>query len=87
MNEWVNLRKSSHTVSAVDAYKTLIYKKSDKDIVQGRTSPMIVPKLYEFKVVDELVTNFHAPDSTLMLLVSYFLVEKRSKRSTNKLKS
>ena len=32
---------------------------------------MIMPG-YEFKVVDKLITNFHAPDSTLMLMVSAF---------------
>ena len=34
---------------------------------------MIVPKGYTFPIVDELVTNFHAPDSTLILLVLAFL--------------
>ena len=45
----------------------------DSDFVAGSTCLMIVPGTYDFKVVDNLVTNFHAPDSTLMLLVSAFL--------------
>jgi S-adenosylmethionine:tRNA ribosyltransferase-isomerase len=37
----------------------------------GKTDLYIYPG-YEFKVVDHLVTNFHQPDSTLILLVSAF---------------
>lgn len=37
----------------------------------GRTSLYIYPG-YEFKVVDHLITNFHLPKSTLLLLVSAF---------------
>ena len=33
--------------------------------LSGRTSLMITPNSYKFKVIDHLVTNFHAPDSTL----------------------
>ena len=36
------------------------------------TSIIIVPG-YEFKVVDILVTNFHQPQSTLLLLISAFV--------------
>lgn len=39
--------------------------------VAGSTSLCIVPG-YEFKVVQDLVTNFHQPDSTLLLLVAAF---------------
>lgn len=37
----------------------------------GETSIFIFPG-YEFKVVDALVTNFHLPESTLIMLVSAF---------------
>ena len=37
----------------------------------GETDIFIYPG-YEFKVVDALITNFHLPDSTLILLVSAF---------------
>ena len=37
----------------------------------GWTSIFIYPG-YEFKVLDGLVTNFHLPESTLIMLVSAF---------------
>ena len=39
--------------------------------VSGHTEMFIYPG-YEFKVIDHLITNFHLPKSTLMLLVSAF---------------
>lgn len=38
----------------------------------GRTSIFIFPGGHEFKVVDRLITNFHLPKSTLLMLVSAF---------------
>lgn len=38
---------------------------------QGETSIFIYPS-YQFRVVDALVTNFHLPESTLLMLVSAF---------------
>lgn len=38
---------------------------------EGRTSIFIYPG-YRFKVVDRLFTNFHTPESTLLMLVSAF---------------
>jgi S-adenosylmethionine:tRNA ribosyltransferase-isomerase len=42
------------------------------DQLVGKTSIYIVPE-YSFKVVDALITNFHQPGSTLMLLVAAFI--------------
>jgi S-adenosylmethionine:tRNA ribosyltransferase-isomerase len=39
--------------------------------VQGDTNIFITPG-FEFQVVDLLITNFHLPKSTLMMLVSAF---------------
>ena len=38
---------------------------------QGETDIFIYPG-YEFRIVDALITNFHLPGSTLMMLVSAF---------------
>ena len=61
------------TATCRSAFQSLVEGLEDTDVISGKTSLMIVPGSYEFKVVDHLVTNFHAPDSTLMLLVAAFL--------------
>ncbi|MGE3279311.1 MAG: tRNA preQ1(34) S-adenosylmethionine ribosyltransferase-isomerase QueA [Candidatus Altimarinota bacterium] len=48
--------------------------------VRGKTDLFIMPP-YEFQVVDALVTNFHLPKTSLMMLVQAFLQYKGAKRS------
>jgi len=38
---------------------------------RGWTDKFIYPP-YEFKITTKLITNFHAPESTLLMLVSAF---------------
>lgn len=72
--EWIPLSVGDGKyVNAADALNALIEGKSDDEMISGRTSLMITPNSYKFRVIDHLITNFHAPDSTLMLLVSAFL--------------
>ena len=44
------------------------------DELHASTEIMIIPG-YEFKVCNHLITNFHQPESTLMLLVAAFVGE------------
>jgi S-adenosylmethionine:tRNA ribosyltransferase-isomerase len=43
-----------------------------KEEITGYTEILIAPG-YQFKIVDALITNFHQPQSTLLLLVSAFI--------------
>ena len=52
--------------------------KNNMDKLVARTGIIIVPS-YKFRVVDMLVTNFHQPQSTLLLLISAFIGEERWK--------
>lgn len=71
--EWMDLIDIAKDVAPETALKAVMHGLKDTDSLSGRTHLMITPHQYTFQVVDELVTNFHAPDSTLMLLVSAFL--------------
>jgi S-adenosylmethionine:tRNA ribosyltransferase-isomerase len=47
---------------------------NDLDEFEASTKIMIVPG-YSFKMVNRLITNFHQPQSTLLLLVATFIGE------------
>lgn len=55
-----------------DCWKMLSEAAAQSGQIHGRTGIMITPG-YEFKVCDALITNFHQPKSTLLLLVSAFI--------------
>lgn len=73
----VNLAKSEgRRVIAVGTTSVRILesgadKKGHINAVKGYTDIFIYPP-YEFKIVDALITNFHLPESTLIMLVSAF---------------
>jgi len=62
------------TISVQDAFKALLneLEKTNSKSFQAYTQIMIIPG-YTFKVVDKIITNFHQPQSTLLLLVCAFI--------------
>ena len=48
------------------------------DILTGKTKLFVLPG-YNIKTIDGLITNFHLPKSTLLMLVASFLENKGSK--------
>lgn len=73
VNQW-DPYECEYTYTFEDALKALTgYMKSKSmDSIQLGTRIIIVPG-FRFKVVDVLVTNFHQPQSTLLLLISAFV--------------
>ncbi len=55
-----------------DAFQKVLTYMKDNDSLIGHTSIYMLPG-YSFKVCDGLITNFHQPGSTLMLLVAAFV--------------
>jgi S-adenosylmethionine:tRNA ribosyltransferase-isomerase len=57
--------------TTVRALESVAVKKGKLSKKEGRTDIFIYPP-YDFKIVDHLLTNFHLPGSTLIMLVSAF---------------
>ena len=64
-------KKAGGRVFAVGTTTTRVLEHCAGKASSGYTGMFIYPG-YQFKVVDHLITNFHLPKSTLMLLVSAF---------------
>ena len=63
--EWLGVREALQAiVDYLDA--------TGQQTLHASTQIMIKPG-YQFRVVDQLITNFHQPQSTLLLLVSAFV--------------
>jgi S-adenosylmethionine:tRNA ribosyltransferase-isomerase len=56
----------------------------NKKILRGTTELFIFPP-FKFKMIDALITNFHLPKTSLMMLVEAFLQFKNSKRHLREL--
>lgn len=59
------------TIDSKDALEALLklIKKNNSKIIHAATNIMIVPG-YKFKMTNGMITNFHQPRSTLLLLIS-----------------
>ncbi len=73
IDQWepYNSADKIHTADALTAIHDYM-KKNHLQEISGDTRIMIVPG-YQFKVCNALVTNFHQPQSTLLLLVAAFI--------------
>jgi S-adenosylmethionine:tRNA ribosyltransferase-isomerase len=66
--------EGSYNISVAQSLEALInwMKKENMSILERRTQIIIVPG-FKFKLCNILITNFHQPQSTLLLLISAFV--------------
>jgi S-adenosylmethionine:tRNA ribosyltransferase-isomerase len=71
VQQWEPYEENVRELTAHEALSSLIawMKKNGSEKLIAKTAIMIVPG-YRFKIIDALVTNFHQPGSTLLLLVA-----------------
>ena len=72
--QWVPYNEQNNTLTTVQALQSIIdyLDRHGLDALKTSTQIIIVPG-YKFHIVKMMVTNFHQPQSTLLLLVSAFI--------------
>jgi len=74
ITQWEVYEHNEKMISTKEALENLIKLMNEKDLdnLTAKTQIIIAPG-YQFKIVNGLVTNFHQPQSTLLLLVAAFI--------------
>ena len=81
VEQWFPYQDRFADFDVADALKALLewFERNKIEVLTASTSIMIAPG-FKWRIVDGIVTNFHQPQSTLLLLVSSF-VERLSEKS------
>ncbi|OFX61186.1 MAG: S-adenosylmethionine tRNA ribosyltransferase [Bacteroidetes bacterium GWB2_41_8] len=76
ISQWEAYREDENELQVKDILEALIglLDREQTDILSASTQIIIAPG-YQFRIVDGLITNFHQPQSTLLLLISAYLGE------------
>jgi len=74
VSQWEAYQENEYELSVNDALNALItlLDRHQTDYLSASTQIIIAPG-YIFRIVDGLITNFHQPQSTLLLLISAYL--------------
>ena len=80
----INNRKGDVWAFGTTATRTLESCTKNKEIIpyEGTTNIYIYPG-YDWKIVDHMITNFHAPQSSLLVMISAFIGYELAMKSYN----
>ena len=74
VSQWEPYEQKGASISAAQAIRNIVeYLDRHQRSVLNTSTQIIIAPGYEYKIVKVLITNFHQPQSTLLLLVSAFL--------------
>ena len=75
INQW-DAFELNQNISVEDSLNAVLQfmKSKNIEIIEAETQIMIVPG-YKFKIVNKIITNFHQPQSTLLMLIAAFIGE------------
>jgi S-adenosylmethionine:tRNA ribosyltransferase-isomerase len=86
--QWTPYEIQSENISANDAFSAVVEYMNQKKMktLKGQTALMIAPG-YTYRVISAIITNFHQPNSTLLLLVAAGIGNNWKKVYTEALKN
>ena len=74
VSQWEPYEQKGASIPATQAIQNIVeYLNRHQRSVLNTSTQIIIAPGYEYKIVKVLITNFHQPQSTLLLLVSAFL--------------
>ena len=74
VSQWEPYEQKGASIPATQAIRNIVeYLDRHQRSVLNTSTQIIIAPGYEYKIVKVLITNFHQPQSTLLLLVSAFL--------------
>lgn len=76
IGQWVGYQNKVKADKAEALNAVLTYMNSKQTTSLNASTQIIIVPGYEFKITDGMLTNFHQPQSTLLLLISAFLGNK-----------
>jgi S-adenosylmethionine:tRNA ribosyltransferase-isomerase len=74
VRQWMPYEEDTANISTCEALEALLRYMDERgmDVLHSSTQIIIAPG-YDFHIVKMMITNFHQPQSTLLLLVSAFV--------------
>lgn len=88
ISQWLPYRTDKEILTPVESLEVLLYQmeKQSVEVLTGSTQLLILPG-YKVKFFDALLTNFHLPKSTLLMLVYAFVGTNWKKIYSNALEN
>ncbi|HEY4336561.1 MAG TPA: S-adenosylmethionine:tRNA ribosyltransferase-isomerase [Puia sp.] len=76
VRQWDAYREQDHAIPATEALSRLLDRMEQRGMERlVTTTQLLISPGYKWKIVSALVTNFHQPESTLLLLIASFIGE------------
>ena len=77
VDQWEPYREEGYSITTAESIGAIVKYLTDNNLdrLTARTRLIIVPG-FKYRIVDYLVTNFHQPKSTLLLLIAAFIGEQ-----------
>jgi S-adenosylmethionine:tRNA ribosyltransferase-isomerase len=74
LSQWTAYDEAPGQFSSIDAVEILLeYLRKEQSTSLNCATQIIIAPGYTFRFVDQLITNFHQPKSTLLLLIAAFV--------------